>query len=214
MAKAYGINPSTFNYRVKKGLSLKETLTKPLPEPVTDHLGNTYPTMAHMAKAYGMTRNTLCGRLEAGASLEDALTAKPNALRNIGGEFRQKRDSHGEPYSSLNELCDRLGISVSAYLYRLRHNIPLDQKNNIQPVKDHKGIEYPSIAAMLRAYKVQTCTFQKRRKKGWTLEECLMGRKKKKSRPTKSQLIESTQRMKASKSRHRLKTEDNPITDK
>lgn len=151
LTKAYGINETTLQNRLKRGMSLEDALTRPNLYSVTDHLGNTYPSKKEMLKAYGVPRNTFEARIAEGYSLEAALTAKPGTLR--------------------------------------------------KPVRDYKGKEYPSIKAMLEAYKVPATTYNFRKRSGWTEKECLLGRKKKKSWPSKKQIIESEMRRKASRKR-------------
>ena len=41
---------------------------------------------------------------------------------------------------------------------------------------DHKGNTFKSQAAMLSYYNVSKKTFQTRKSKNWTLEECLLGK--------------------------------------
>jgi hypothetical protein len=48
------------------------------------------------------------------------------------------------------------------------------RKNGTAPVKDHKGNEYPSQAAMCKAYGIETWKFCNRiNKQGWNLEDAL-----------------------------------------
>ena len=42
---------------------------------------------------------------------------------------------------------------------------------------DHKGKEYASVADMCRAYRVKTNTYYKRLERGYSIKECLLGRK-------------------------------------
>ena len=45
-------------------------------------------------------------------------------------------------------------------------------------VVDHKGNTYKSILEMCNAYNLKQVTFYHRKKLGWSLEECLVGREK------------------------------------
>ena len=179
MAEAYGINLYTLQKRLKAGLSLQDALTLPNAHVTRDHLGNVYPSEKAMLEAYGIHRNTFSRRIAAGASLEDALTAKPHALHTVDGKLEPKQDGKGNTYRNLREMCDTLGISVSAYHARKRRGIPPDRPNRVHPVTDHLGKEYPTLQAMLDAYKVSRGAYRSRKKNGWTPEECLLGRKKK-----------------------------------
>ena len=199
MAREYGIDFSMLMNRLKAGLSLEDALTLPNFHTTKDHLGNVYPSKKAMLEAYGIHKNTFDQRIAAGASLEDALTAKSHALRKVDGQLKPKQDGKGNTYQNLKGMCDPLGISVSAYHTRKRFGIPIDHPNRIHPVKDHKGIEYPTLQAMLDAYKVSRGAYRGRKKRGWTPEECLLGRERKKSRPSKKEIIESDMRRKASR---------------
>ena len=195
IARAYGINEKTLQGRLQAGQSLDEALTKNH-RAVKDHLGNTYVSKTAMLKAYGVHQNTFNQRIAAGASLEDALTAKSNSLRIVDGEYRLLQDNNGNKYRNLPEMCNTLGISVSAYHDRKRQGIPIDKPNRIHPVTDHLGNEYPTLQTMLDVYKIKGSTYRGRIKSGWTPEECLLGRKKKKEHPSKGEIIESARRLK------------------
>ena len=196
MAREYGISANTLQKRLNKGVSLKQALTLMNSRVVKDHLGKKYKSKAAMLNAYGVPRNTFDYRIAAGASLEDALTAEPKSLRRVDGEYRQLQDSQGNTYRNLQEMCDALGISVSAYHTRRRLGIPVEQPNRVHSVTDHEGKEYPTLQAMLDAYKLNRGTYQRRKKNGWTQEECLLGRKKENGRVGKSAVIENEKRLK------------------
>ena len=84
LAQAYGLTLCTLHYRMSKGWSLEDVLTKPVNSytPVTeDHKGNKYPTFKAMCDAYGLPEHVVSRRLtHYKFSLEDALT-KPKHKR-------------------------------------------------------------------------------------------------------------------------------------
>ncbi len=81
MCRFYGIeDPKKYRNRLKLGWSQEKALTTPFRkmvykrEPVTDHIGNPFPTKKAMCTHYGITVNHYLFRIKQGWSLEKALT--------------------------------------------------------------------------------------------------------------------------------------------
>ena len=215
MARTYGLLPCVFRTRLKRGWNLQEALTgRARINPKTicyDHLGNEYPTKKAMANEYGITVAMLKNRLRRGMPLEEALT-QPNQ--------HYVADHLGNMYNSKTAMLETYGIHWNTYSGRIAAGYSPEQALTAKPgtltqsVRDYKGKEYPSLSAMLKAYKVPSTTYHLRKRSGWTEKECLLGRKKKKSRPSKVQIMESRKRLKTSeiKVHHHLNAESRTET--
>jgi len=186
MARAYGIGYTTLRIRISLGWELEKALTTPVTpadKRMVDHNGNTYASIAEMARAWGVIEGTLRDRLAKGWDVKHALTT-PDGKKKNG-----VTDHRGNRYSSIQAMCKAYGIRYKTYSERRRKGLSLEEALKKEQFQDHKGKWYPSLAAMCSTYGVNVNTFYQRRRKKWNVEECLLGRKKK-SRPTKEQLIE------------------------
>lgn len=183
MAKAWGITPRILATRKSHGWTLEEALTTPLKDvSQTDHKGNVYPTLYAMCDAYGLSVSTYQRRKSAGWSLEKALTTP--------GRSTECQDHTGTSFSSFEKMAKAWGLSSGTVKARLERGWTLEEaltskrnpgkksENNGNPYvcHDHKGNEYPSQKAMCKAYGVSFGTFQKRIKKGMSIEEALTSR--------------------------------------
>lgn len=78
MLEAYSISKSVYYYKLKKGYTIKEILTKAKhyshARKCTDHLGNKYNSVVDMCNAYGINAKTFNTRLRNGMTLDEALT--------------------------------------------------------------------------------------------------------------------------------------------
>lgn len=180
MARAHGMKANTVISRLNAGKSIEEVLTPPPSLAVKDHLGNEYASLSEMARAYEKNFTTVQARIHDGVDVETALTAPNRWVRG------------GRKWTPTAVEAAKRGLTVAGYLNRKKKGIPLDMPNRQHPVKDHLGNEFSTIKSMLEHYKVQRETFNKRRRYGWTLEECLLGRKRKrKSRISDLDLAEA-----------------------
>ncbi len=105
-------------------------------------------------------------------------------------------DHLGKRYQNVQEMCDTYGVHYQTYFTRRRRGFPLEEcllgrpplkrgerkRVGVKPkeVVDHLGVLYSSLARMCQAYKVDYNVFQQRKHNGFTLEECLKGRPRKK----------------------------------
>lgn len=74
MCKAWEAPTSRVAYRLSKGWSLEDALTKPVKGTCKDHLGNVYANYHEMCKAYNIKVSVFADRKRKGWSLEQALT--------------------------------------------------------------------------------------------------------------------------------------------
>lgn len=91
-------------------------------------------------------------------------------------------DHKGNVFLSVEDFCNHYGMTESQYHARKRQGLSIQEiaeYNNTHSVKkkekivDHLGNEYRSYKKMCEHYNIPYTTFMNRRKKGWTLEECL-----------------------------------------
>ena len=137
MCKHYGVKQTTFNERIKAGLSVKDALTSPLSKraqrPCKDHLGNEYESKEAMAKAYGFKDyRQIKDRLYRGWTLEQALTI-PMGGKN--DQWVECADHLGNVYPNKAVLCEAYGITLSAYSTRTKAGWDLERVLTT-PLKD------------------------------------------------------------------------------
>lgn len=207
MCENYGIKLGTFRVRMKNGFTLEEALTTAIGDPrkshgktVSDHLGNTYPSIREMCIAYEVNDSTYQCRIRNGYTVEEALTGKrqkvvqPSAPK-VPKVKKQKpvkkivpkkpknsvTDHLGNEYGSTLEMCKAYGIRVDTFKYRLEQGWDLEDAltrapsmitTNI-PCQDHVGNQYISQTEMARAYGLTKEQFIGRRRSGWNLERIL-----------------------------------------
>lgn len=91
------------------------------------------------------------------------------------------RDHLGNEFKSESEMCRHWGIGTGAYCSRRRRGMDLEhaltdpmKSGPAIPCKDHKGAEYPSRTAMLKAYGINYTIYHYRHDvKGWSLADAL-----------------------------------------
>ena len=99
-------------------------------------------------------------------------------------------DHFGITYPSESDMCRHYGINLTTYRKRIEngHTIeealskkrikhkPYERTTNKEQVTDHLGNIYINQAAMCKHYGITNSNFCKRRNRGWTLKECLIGK--------------------------------------
>ncbi len=126
MCRAYGINPSTFRARIKKGFSIEKALTSEAEvqgQAVVDHLGNEYPSTKAMVKAWGVNETTFACRIKTGKSIEEALTAKTQHEK----KGVATKDHLGKEYSSFSTMCKEYGLKKDTVRKRIKHGWTLEK---------------------------------------------------------------------------------------
>ena len=141
LAKAYGLNYKTCFARLRDGTPLEAPInTHPLPyrgKPVTID-GTEYPSTKDAAKALGIPYTTLCSRIRKGQDL-----SMPKYADRCEPIVYQ-----GKEYPSVEALARATGINSRSWLYRIKHNIPLDApwgKGGRKRRKDE--LEKPAVPA-------------------------------------------------------------------
>ena len=144
----------------------------------TDHLGNVYKCKGDMCRAYGIRLEVFRNRLEKGWSIKDALTTPTTPFNS-----QAVKDHLGKEYKSTREMLRRYGISQGCFFRRQQKGWSLKDclttpfrgspAKATEVVKDHLGVEYSSVTAMCKAYKISSYIFKQRTAKGQSLEEAL-----------------------------------------
>ena len=119
LAKAYHLGYKTCFARLRDGVPLDAPINRhPLPyrgKPVTID-GREYPSTKDAAKALGIPYTTLCSRIRKGQDL-----SMPKYADRCEPIVYQ-----GKEYPSVEALSRATGINSRSWLYRIKHNIPLD----------------------------------------------------------------------------------------
>lgn len=181
MCAAYPVqNRSTFRYRIVHGMNLEEALMTPPSDgsskTVTDHRGNTYPSVKSMCAAYPVKNDrTYFHRLSIGWTQEEALTIKD-------GNKKETEDHLGNTFPSVKAMCAAHPVkNAKTYGNRIRKGwskekalmTPIDPDKH--QVTDHLGNTFSTISEMCAAYPVGNIqTYNSRLRKGWSQEEALI----------------------------------------
>ena len=119
LAEAYHLNCKTCFARLRDGVPLDAPINRhPLPyrgKPVTID-GTEYPSAKDAAKALGIPYTTLCSRIRKGQDLSMPKYA----------DRCEPITYQGKEYPSVEALSRATGINSRSWLYRIKHNIPLD----------------------------------------------------------------------------------------
>ena len=180
MCKEYGVKYCTYKERLKRGWSLKDSLTgkikyKPESKECRDHLGNLFSSQKEMCNYYGVGQTVLAGRMKLGWSLEEALTSG-----KISGRAKECEDHTGKKFNSMTEMAEEYGIPDTLLSSRLKRGWSLEdsltKKNKSSKTEccDHLGNKYESLGAMCEYYGTQRERLYSRLKSGWGLQKCLV----------------------------------------
>ena len=141
LAEAYHLNYKTCFARLRDGVPLEAPINRhPLPyrgKPVTID-GTEYPSAKDAAKALGIPYTTLCSRIRKGQDLSMPKYA----------DRCEPITYQGKEYPSVEALSRATGVNSRSWLYRIKHNIPLDSpwgKGGCKRRKDE--LEKPAVPA-------------------------------------------------------------------
>ena len=141
LAEAYHLNYKTCFARLRDGVPLDAPINRhPLPyrgKPVTID-GTEYPSAKDAAKALGIPYTTLCSRIRKGQDL-----SMPKYADRFELITYQRKE-----FPSVEALSRATGINSRSWLYRIKHNIPLDApwgKGGRKRRKDE--LEKPAVPA-------------------------------------------------------------------
>ncbi|MGO5472616.1 hypothetical protein [Streptococcus hyointestinalis] len=140
-------------------------------------LGTYKPRSLHISeqlKKKGISPSIYYSRLKLGWSKEKAMTTPMKARNEVvydhkGNKFKSQKemlDFYGIPWSTFNKR-KKQGLSLEKCLH------PTKGRKTYKMIEDHKGNQFKSQKEMLKFYGISQSAFDKRRKKGLSLEECL-----------------------------------------
>ena len=186
MCTHWGIPRATFFRRIRIGWSLEEALTTPLkhtykPErKLIDPNGDAFASIEEMCAKWNVPKKDYVMNIKMGYSVKDALSIKPDVNWRRGA--CECKDHKGNKFPSFNAMFEHYGVKKDTVRGRIDLGWTLEQilesptkKHPSKPCVDHLGNKYPRQKDMLTAYGVSQVHFRWRMRKGWTLEECLLG---------------------------------------
>lgn len=137
---------------------------------VYDHLGREFPSLFAMASAWGVPCATLRARLHRGVPLGQALTSRPVKHVHVNGV-------------NVVEYCRERGLNYGTVYGRLYRGATLEEAlktpaGEARPRRSRvpavvKGVEYPSLRALARAYGINHALIARRLAAGMSLEEAV-----------------------------------------
>ena len=123
---------------------------------------------------------------------------------------RYVTDHKGNSYRNVQEMCGNYGIKPATFRARMRNGFTLEEalttaigKLRKGQVADHLGNTYATIKEMCSFYGVNNSTYLCRIRKGYTVEEALIGKRKELVTPINS-----------SKKKKNIKINDMPFSSK
>ncbi len=132
-----------------------------------------------MCRAYHIDYAVYTSRIAKGWAVENALTTpvRPRA-DSPKGKFL---DHNGKAYQTFDELCKTYHMSTGCFQSRKKKGwsvkkiltTPVDHTHTGRRVKDHRGVEWPSITAMCKAWDITPDTYKGRIKLGFSLKDAL-----------------------------------------
>lgn len=179
MFKFYGVNYNTGLWRLKHGMTIKDTLTKPVTRnciPAKDHLGNQFPSISAMFRhynidvCYGFTKMNLF-------SIKEILTN--SYLKRPFTNAKKCTDFNGKEFNSISDMCKQYGISVATFCqrYKMRHWSLKDSLTKVPRQKgctDHLGNKFKNVTAMCEFWKIPRPRFCDRYfTYKWSIEDSL-----------------------------------------
>lgn len=139
ICKAYGITPTMWYQRLKKGWSIEKTLTtKPRVvtkhkmesiEERTDHNGIVYTSIKEMCNHFDIEYLTYIRRIERGWTKQQALT---EGINNSHGT--ETTDPFGKTYPMLKDMLDAYSIGFSTYNQRTKNGYSLLEALGVIPL--------------------------------------------------------------------------------
>ncbi|KSV59153.1 5'-deoxynucleotidase [Acetivibrio ethanolgignens] len=202
MCKAWGVIYTTYYSRKKRGLSLKECLTKREPNWVTDFRGQRFPDNRAMCDTYGIPQNVYWQRMYRNWDQERALTTplkercdshSIKLVSNVGFtechaeqltpgdvelpiEFIDSQSQVDKRRIQFREMCKSIGVNLTAGLAALQYGWGVEDAINGVPegVKDYRGRVYASVAEMCASYGIDKEEYCNRIKRMWPQKEALL----------------------------------------
>ena len=183
MLKSYGVNKSTYYYKRKCGYSLSDILNKST-KVIFDHKGNEFTNTTEMCNYYGMSRRLYYKRLKEGKTMAEIFNNSKIIVDKYENRFR-----------SLNSFCKFYKINWSQCKRYINEGVSIDdivefcerRKQDRKIGKrteffnrgkeiEFEGNTYKSVTDLCDKYNVKYNTYYIRKKRGFTLEECIYGK--------------------------------------
>jgi hypothetical protein len=108
MCMHYKVPVKTFRQRVRRNLSLEESLLGEAPK-VIDHLGNRFNSAVDMCKYHNIDYSTYQGRVSNGWSIEDSLTLPYGGKRKVKIRYR---DENGNEFHTKSEVREYYKVEM------------------------------------------------------------------------------------------------------
>lgn len=166
MCRHYNKSRTTYDRRIKSGLTLEEALTLPV-----QYKHKKAKEVIDSAAKNGIGVHTLQSRVARGMSIEDAIS-KPLQTKNKDG-----CTYNGKYYNTIRELCDELNLNYNVITYRLRNKWNIEDAIktpvSVIRVKDHTNMEFENKPAMCKHWGQSVKTFNYRINNGWSIEKAL-----------------------------------------
>jgi len=184
-ATAYGVSPTTFSSRLKRGFSPEDAVapTRRKKAPMQDlkiflsDLGSfningvDYKDVDELCEAYNVDRTLFLQRLRRGKTPEEALD-QPRQMKT-------PITVRGITYPSNSEAAKAHGISVNVFVSRLHHGWTAEEALELVPREKQRsgnditidGKTFASHKTAADYYNLEYRTFTGRLNRGWTPEE-------------------------------------------
>ena len=159
LCQEHGLTLPQYRARLRNpNWSNEDALTQPKSarphQNITDHLGNTYPTLTAMCEHYGLRLDTYRRRLKKGFSKEEALTYKPYQSEIF-------TDHKGNLFASRQEMAEHYGFDLSTFTRRLKKGMTLEEaltKPLYKNITDPFGNTFTTIKEMAEHYNVSSAS--------------------------------------------------------
>ena len=200
-AEEFGLVYPTFKKRRRDGWTLDECLNPKLRKTKFNgrwnfiHNGRTYASLRDFASKHHLVYGNMVNNLKRGWSLDECLNPAMRPKR----QFQTKPVSHnGTTYKSISEFAEKNGLSISLTKSRYYNGWTLDEclrpeiRENFRPAKKEiifRGKTYDSLKTLAHRLGVHYGNLSRRLRSGWTLEEALEI-KKRKRKPSSGKVIE------------------------
>ena len=141
--------------------------------------GKTYESLLDAAAQYKIHPSTLARRLRYGWTNEQAVGLEEKPTR-IGSA--KKVVYKGVTYPNLKHLAEAFGKKTEMLRRKLRDGLTLDEALAERTEKrisanakaiEFNGKSYPTIQSLVEEYQVKASVFNRRIKRGWTMEQAL-----------------------------------------
>ena len=164
MFKFYGVNYNTGLWRLQNGMTIKDTLTKPVTRnciPAKDHLGNEFPSISAMFRHYNIDVCYGFSRMNMFSIKEILTNSYPKRLFT---NAKKCTDFKGNEYDSISDMCRHYGISVTTFCqrYNTYHwslKDSLTTKSRTYGCIDHLGNKFKSVTEMCEFWKIPRSRF-------------------------------------------------------